>query len=211
MVANIVSKNTINVSQDFNVVDSMDNIIHGLPTLIVGIDLTESLYPDFDILEMCVSENVYWTFKKTEKRDKFNHDLDWFITKVYSDLVSDINYVFIDLLQYRRTTLIKIIRKIHSLKNIVTYIHNEMVYIYGEKIVFGLDLKLVRYLGLDVDKIKRKINLISTDFLDDEDILIEYKNIVEYLGGKIRYIPYLYTIRNGQNNITSLFHIPRES
>lgn len=209
MIANIVSKNSINVSQDFNVVDSMDNIIHGLPTLIVGVDLTESLYPDFDILDRCIEENMYWTFKKTEKRDNFNQDLDWFITKVYTDLIKKVNYVYIDMIQYKKQTLIKIVRKIYSLKNIVTFIHNDMVYLYGDNIIFGLDLKLYKYMGMNAIKLKDKIKLISTDFLSDSEILIEYKNIVDTLNGKIRIIPYLYSIRNGQNNITSFLHIPR--
>jgi hypothetical protein len=203
MIANIVSKNSISVSQDFNVVDSMDNIIHGLPTLIIGIDLTESSYPDFDILDRCIEENIYWTFKKTEKRDKFNQDLDWFITKTYTDLINKVNYVFIDMIQYRKQTLIKIVRKIYSLQNIVTFIHNEMLYLYGDNIIFGLDLKLAKYMSMNVIKLKHKIKEISTDFLDSEEILIEYKNIVDILNGKIRIIPYLYSIRNGQNNVTS--------
>lgn len=207
MIANIVSKNSINVSQDFNVVESMDKIIHGLPTLIVGVDLTESLYPDFDILDRCIEENMYWTFKKTEKRDNFNQDLDWFITKVYTDLIKKINYVFIDLIQYRKQTLIKIVRKIYSLENIVTFIHNEMLYLYSDNIIFGLDLKLAKYMGMNVVKLKDKIKRISTDFLGDEEILIEYKNIVDILNGKIRIIPYLYSIRNGQNNITSIIYL----
>jgi hypothetical protein len=211
MIANIVSKNSVNVPEDFNVVDSMDNIIHGLPTLIIGVELTELLYPDFDILDKCVEENVYWTFKKTEKRDSFNQDLDWFITKVYTDLIKNVNYVFIDLIQYRKQTLIKIVRKIHSLENIVTFVHNEMVYLYSDNIIFGLDLNLAKYMGMNVVKLKDKIKQISTDFLDSEEILIEYKNIVDILNGKIRIIPYLYSLRNGQNNITSFFHIPRKS
>ncbi len=211
MIANIVSKNSISVPQDFNIVCSMDDIIHNLPTLIIGFDLTESLYPDFDILDRCIGENIYWTFKKTEKRDSFNQDLDWFITKMYTDLIKNVNYVFIDMIQYRKETLIKIVRKIYNLENIVTFIHNEIVYLYGDNIIFGLDLKLAKYMGMNVVKLKDKINQISTDFLDSEEILIEYKNIVDILNGKIRIIPYLYSIRNGQNNITSFFHIPRKS
>jgi hypothetical protein len=209
MIANIVSKNSISVSQDFNVVDSMDKIIIDLPTLIIGVELTESLYPDFDILDRCIEENIYWTFKKTEKRDNFNQDLDWFVTKMYTDLINKVNYVFIDMIQYRKQTLVKIVRKIYNLENIVTFIHNDMIYLYGDNIIFGLDLKLVKYMGMNVIKLKDKIKQISTDFLSDSEILIEYKNIVDILNGKMRIIPYLYSIRNGQNNITSFLHIPR--
>jgi hypothetical protein len=211
MIANIVSKNSLDVSQDFNVVDSIDKIILGIPTLIVGFDLTESLYPDFDVLDICVKDNIYWTFKKIEKRDKFNEDLDWFITKVYSDLIKDVNYLFVDPILLKPKTLIKIVRKIYSIENIITYKYNDMLYIYGDKIVFGVDLKLFKFIGFDVKKLKDKINHISTDFLDDDDILIEYKNIVETLGNSVRYIPYLFSIRNGQKNTTSIFHISRES
>jgi hypothetical protein len=208
MVANIVSKNSVDVSQDFNVVDSIDKIILGIPTLIVGFDLTESLYPDFDILDICVKDDIYWTFKKIEKRDKFNEDLDWFITKVYSDLIKDVNYLFVDPILLKPKTLIKIVRKIYSIENLTTYVYNDMLYIYGDKIVFGVDLKLFKFIGFDIKKLKDKINHISTDFLDDDDddILIEYKNIVETLGNSVRYIPYLFTIRNGQKNTTSIFH-----
>lgn len=203
MIANIFSKNNIDVSQDFNVVDSIDKIILGIPTLIVGFDLTESLYPDFDVLDICVEDNIYWTFKKIEKRDKFNEDLDWFIIKVYSDLIKDVNYLFVDPILLKPKTLIKIVRKIYSIEKLITYVYNDMLYIYGDKIVFGVDLKLFKFIGFDIKKLKDKINHISTDFLDDDDILIEYKNIVETLGNSVRYIPYLFSIRNGQKNITS--------
>jgi hypothetical protein len=111
-VANIVSNNKINVSEDFNVVKSMDEIIHGLPTLIVGFDYMDKHYPDFNILDRKVSENLYWTFKKTERRDKHDEDLTWFMVNSYNDLIKDISYVFIDPLQYKTKVLLKILRKI---------------------------------------------------------------------------------------------------
>ena len=94
-IANIVSKTKKNVSQDFNVVDSMDKIIHGIPTLIIGFKYVCDLYPDFDVLEKKVVDNIYWTCQKNEKRDKFEEDLEWFINKVYSELTADISYIFV--------------------------------------------------------------------------------------------------------------------
>ena len=210
MIANIVSKNNIDVSQDFNVVDSFDNIIIGIPTLIVGFDLTESLYPEFDVLEFCVEDDIYWIFKKTENRDKFNEGLELFINKIYSDLIKDINYVFVDPILLKPKTLIKIIRKIYSINQLTTYMYNDMLYVYGDKIIFGIDLRLFKFIGFDVEKIKDKINQLSTVFLVGENILIEYKNIVETLGNSVRYIPYLFSIRHGQNNTSSILHISRK-
>lgn len=210
-IANIVSNNKIDVSEEFNVVQSMDEIIHGLPTLIVGYEYVNKHYPDFDILDIRIENNLYWTFKRTEKRDKFQEDLSWFIRKVYDDLTKEITYIFVDPLQYRSRTLWKIIRKIYSLKKIITYVHGDMIYLYGEKYLFGVDLKLLSYIGLNSAKIRNKIKSMSAVFLGADEILIEYKNTVEELGNKVRYVPYLFSIKNEQNDITSIIHIPRES
>jgi hypothetical protein len=208
ILANIVSDTKINVSQDFKVVDSLNDILEGLPTLIVGYERVNKLYPDFDITTNKIDDKTYWTFKKNEKRDKYEEDLRWFIKKVYSDLINNLSYVFVDPLQYRNKTLIKIIKKILSSNNIISYLHDEMVYIYTDNIIFGVDLKLFKFLGFNIDKIKNKIKSISTVFLVKDEILIEYKNIISFFDNKIRYLPYLYFIKNEQSNTSSMLHIP---
>ena len=207
ILANIVSDTKINVSQDFKVVDSLNDILEGLPTLIVGYERVNKLYPDFDITTNKINDKTYWTFKKNEKRDKYEEDLRWFIKKVYSDLINNLSYVFVDPLQYRKKTLIKIIKKILSSKNIISYLHDEMVYVYTDNIIFGVDLKLFKFLGFNIDKIKNKIKSISTVFLVKDEILIEYKNIISFFDNKIRYLPYLYFIKNEQSNTSSMLHI----
>lgn len=210
-IANIFSRSNVEVPKDFNVVTSFSDIIEGLPTLIVGYDYVSDKYPDFDITDICLGGNLYWTFKKTEKRDKYEQDLKWFISKVYADLTSELSYIFVDPLQYRGKTLIKIVKKIFSLTNVVTYSNKDMIYIYGDNLIFGIDLKLLKYMGIDIKKIENKIKSISTVFLDQPDIFIEYKNTLSLLDNKARYLPFLYTIRDGQNNTSSLIHISRES
>jgi hypothetical protein len=210
-IANIVSTSKVEVPEEFNVVNSVNEIIDGLPTLIIGYDIVNNLYPDFDIINISLGENKYWTFKRTEKRDKYEADLKWFISKVYSDLTSDISYIFVDPIQYKGKTLIKIIKKIYSLKDPIAFLNEQMLYVYGEGFIFGIDLKLLGFMGIDTNKIKSRINAISRVFLDETKILIEYKKNIEALDNKVRYLPFLYSIRNGQNNTTSLIHISRES
>jgi hypothetical protein len=209
-IANIVSHQRVNVSQEFNVVESMDNIIHGLPTLILGFDYVNKHYPDFDVMDRKLGENLYWTVKRTEKRDKYEEDLSWFVTKVLTDLISEISYVFVDPIQYNSRTIRKVIRKFHTMENKITYQNGQMLYIYAEKIIFGVDLKLLKYIGLDYKKIKEKIIRKSLVFLTNDKILIEYKKTVEELDNQVRYIPYLFSITNEQNNTSSVIHIPRE-
>ncbi len=210
-IANIVTKNKIDISEQFNIVESMDNVIHGLPTLIVGFDIVNNLYPDFDILDIKVEDNIYWTFKKNEKRDKYEEDLNWFVQKVYDDLVKNSSYIFVDVIQYSKLTLTKIIKKIISFDKIVTYHTSDMLYINGDNFIFGIDLKLMKYVGFDENKIINKIKKISIVFLSDNEIIIEYKKYVEDLGLPNKYIPYLYSITHDEKDITSSIHIPRES
>jgi hypothetical protein len=210
-IANIVTSNKLDISEQFNIVESMDNIIHGLPTLIIGFDTVNNLYPDFDILEIKVEDNIYWTFKKNEKRDKYDEDLNWFIQKVYDDLAKNCSYVFVDVIQYNKTILTKIIRKIKSFNKIVTYHTSDMMYINGDNFIFGVDLKLIKYVGLDESKIINKIKCLSNVFLSDNEIIIEYKKYVEDLGLPNKYIPYLYSITHDEKDITSSIYIPRES
>lgn len=206
-IANIVSKNKLNVSEDFNVVDSIEEIIHGIPTLIVGFDYVNKHFPDFDIMEREVEPNLYWIFKKTEKRDDFEIGLKWFKNKILNDLTKDISYVFVDLMQYRKKSLYKIAKKILKIEKKYSFIINDMIYIYGENIIFGVDLKLFRFVGLDSDKLKAKIQAESLVFLGVDDILIEDKIIINELGDQIRYLPYLLHLRNEQNNTTSGIHL----
>ena len=194
--ANIVSTTQINVPQDFNVVQSMDEIIHGLPTLIIGFDLTDKLFPKYDVGNIKVTDNVYWTTKKTESRDKHNIELEWFKHFAYHELIKDINYIFVDPIQYNKKSLLKILKKIYTIPNKISYQHNDMIYIYSDKFIFGVDLKIIKYIGLDISKIKRKIINISSVFLEDSDIFIEYKYIIDDMENQVRFLPYLYSIKN---------------
>lgn len=210
-IANILSTIKIEAPEDFNIVKSSSDLIDGLPTLIVGYDYVNKHYHDFDITNIKLEPNLYWTFKKTEKRDKFDEDLRWFIRKVYEDLTDKLIYLFVDPIQHKPKTLRKIVKKILSLNDVITYQHNEIFYVYSDNLIFGIDLKLLKYLGFNTDKIKEKIKSISNVFLIDDEILIEYKKCIETLNNRVRYIPYLYFIRNGKNNTSSIIHIPRES
>jgi hypothetical protein len=71
-----------------------------------------------------------------------------------------------------------------------------MLYVYSDNYIFGIDLKLLKYMGLNVDKIKYKIIKLSSVFLSYSTIFIEYKNIIEDLENQVRFLPFLYSVRN---------------
>lgn len=195
-VGNIVSKSNLNIDKYFNVVESLDNIIQGLPTLIIGWDIVKTINPNADFIDKKLSNDIFWTFKKTERRDIFEEDLYNFIHHTYNRLVNDIKYQYIDFIQLDEDEIKEIFNQIKNKKSI-TYFYNNMLYIHNEKTIYGIDLKLVKYLDFDTTKTINKIKRYSKVFLTDNDIIIEYKDIIDMLDNEVKYIPYLYSIEHG--------------
>ena len=195
-IANIVTSNTVYVDDNINVVKSMGDIIEGLPTLVTSYEWVTQNYDDYDIYNKKLSDKLYWTFAKTERRDIFSTDVDNFITIVNKELVSKIDYICIDPILMMFGTIKKIIKKIKSFNKIISFKYKDMIYIYGGGFIFGIDLNLINYIGLDVNKAENKIKKISDVFLENEEIFIEYKNNMERLNNSVKYIPYLYSINN---------------
>jgi hypothetical protein len=196
ILGNIVCKDEIKVSEIFKVVKSINDIDKTLPTLIVGFDLICELYPDFDILEFKVDTNHYWTFKRTEKRDKYEEDLSKFTHVVYSKLINNIKYLHIDFLLHKPKQLKRILRKILSAEKVISVQYKDNVFIYLENLIFGLDLEMLRYMRFNVDKLLSKIKLKSLTFLQDDTIFIKYKREIQVLGNKVYFLPLLYSIKN---------------
>lgn len=196
-IANIVTSNTLDVSDDINIVDNLDNIIEGLPTLVTSYEWLSNNYSEYDIYNKKISDNLYWTFAKTERRDIFNVDVEHFITLANRELVKNIDYLFVDLIQYQPLIINKIIREIFETPNKVAFKYKKMIYIYGGKLIFGIDINLLNYMGINTVRVEKKIKSICNVFLEDDEIFIEYKDNMERLDHSVKYIPYLYAIKNG--------------
>ena len=195
-IANIVTSNKVDVTSDINVVKDLKDIIEGIPTLVTSYKWVSSNYDDYEIYDKKINDNLYWTFARTERRDIFATDVELFITIANKRLIKDIDYIAIDLIQFHPETVRKIVKKILSIEKKTAFKHKDMIYIYGDKLIFGVDLDLIKYMGLDVDKIENKIKSKCDVFLEDDEIFIEYKDNMERLDHSVKYIPYLYTIKN---------------
>lgn len=197
-IANIISSKKLNVGPEFNVVENIDEIVFKeLPTLIIGYDEICELYGEenVNVLKRNVTKNIFWTFKRTVKRQLYDVDLESFIRHAYKKATSNLNYVDLDLIQSSKSKIIKIIKHLLGLKDVISYeSKNSVIYIYSNNIIFGIDLNLIEYVGFNPDKVREKIKDKSAVFLEGEEILIEYKNHLERLDNDIKLIPFLYFI-----------------
>lgn len=197
-IANIVSKDKMDLGPEFKIYETLEEILHpNLPTLIVGCHYAKELVEaELDFLNRKIKDNLFWTFTKKELRKKYFNDLEDFIQYSVEYSVSKLNYIYFDLIQYESSKLKKIIRKLYELTDIISYYHGNMIYIYSGNLIFGIDLELFKYIYIDTKRILNKIKEKSLVFLEGSEILIEYKNYMERLDNRVRFIPFIYSITN---------------
>lgn len=198
-IGNILTEGHIEAEKAFNVVSSIDDCIDGIPTLIVGHYVVKEMYEDLNFLDRKVNEQTFWTFTEKEQRKYHVIDIDAFKDHCFHVKLAKMNYVFVDPIQSKLSKIKKILKKLYSLEDAITYIHlDKVAYVYADDLIFGIDLKLLKYIGIDESKIKSRLKTISAVTLEQSEILIEYKNYMERLGGQVKYIPFLYSISNDE-------------
>ena len=192
-VGNIVTNSKIDI-ENFKVCNKLETIDKNLPTLIIGWENTKKLLGEnVSILHKQIDNFTYWTFSTKERKSEYEIDLDSFISKCYNTFGEHLPYVYLDLLMGKRMVNFRIIRKILSLNNPITYISDSnMVYIYGENIIFGIDLNVVSLLEEKYEKILNKVKNLQNNTLVDLEIFNKCKDLILKLKNKDKYIPYIY-------------------
>lgn len=198
LIGNVVCKRHINIDKNFNLIKSTNEIIEGLPTLIVGLDNAKSFTDKISYLDRKINTNTFWTFTRLEKRDLFEEDLFYFIKFSYDELLKSANFKFIDLILSDSDEINKVFNEIKTSDNVITFSYENMVYTHINNMIYGFDLRQVDYIGKSKNIFIDKIKDMSDVFLSDEKILIEYKKELSVLNDEIKYIPLIYLLRNNE-------------
>ncbi len=198
-VGNIVTDTPIK-DGDFRVCLSMDVIDETLPTLIVGWKNVRGIYGnDVSILHKKINERTYWTFNRRERKIDFEKDLESFKEFCINSFGENIPYVYLDLLYGKKRINYRIIKKLLSLKNVTTYIDNNgMVYIYSDKIIFGVDLNVLEFFEGKKEKVINKLKNVKNNVFVDNEIFNSNGSLIIKVKNKKRLIPYISNIlKNG--------------
>ena len=195
-IGNIVAKQTLDSYNGFNIYENYEDVDNELPTLIVGLKPVKKIIPDFDILNRVIDNKTSWTFTLKEKRDYHNEDLVKFKDFCYGYLIKDVTYLYIDPFNYKLRGIKKIIKRIRNTDKLISFHYNNMVYLLSDKIIFGINLDVLEFLEININRLLDKIKRISHVFLDDKEILIEYINHMEHFNDEVKYVPLLYSINN---------------
>ena len=193
-LGNIVSENPLNMNGLYNVTNSLDNIVSGVPTLIIGWDFTKRIYCENkpSILEKKINEHISWTFTKRERRVDYEQDLKNFISTCLNNINEKIKYKYINILT----------SKIGEIKNIIKILKNkELSYIYIRNnnfayvldvsdTIYGIDLNSIDFINIDRKKIYRSFYANGNKvYFNDENIPKDIK--INITNKNIKITPYI--------------------
>ena len=195
---NVISKTPILI-EGFKNYGKDDLIDNDLPTLIIGWDLVKEMYYDkVSILHKSINIKTYWTFNSKERKADFESDIESFKEFCYNSFGDNIPYVYLDILYGKKNVNKKIIKKILTLVKPYIYLSdNNMVYIFGDNIIFGIDLNILDYFDGKKEKTLRAINNLNSAVLIDSEIFNKYRDFLYKIKNKNRLIPYI--IKNGND------------
>lgn len=195
---NVISKTPILIEGFINY-GKDDLIDNDLPTLIIGWDLVKEMYDGkVSILHKSINIRTYWTFNSKERKADFESDIESFKEFCYNSFGDNIPYVYLDILYGKKNINKKIIKKILTLVKPYVYVSdNNMVYIFGDNIIFGIDLNILDYFDGKKEKTLRVINNLNSAVLIDSEIFNKYRDFLYKIKNKNRLIPYI--IKNGND------------
>ena len=160
-LGNIITDSKFDGNGLYNVVHSIDDCIDDIPILIIGWNKVKSIYPDADILEWEIKDNVYWTFGKRERNWRYEDDVERFKKLCLEYVVKDIRYSFFNILtanNEEKYIFTAWITEPNHKKYV--YLKNNMAYIYieGKNIVYGISLRDIDYEAGNHEKFMRMLN-----------------------------------------------------
>lgn len=195
-IANIITKNKIDVSNFFNVTSNFDEVDKNIPTLIIGWSEVKKLFPNQDILTSDINDSISWTFSKREKRYKYENDLENFINKVISNINEVVNYKFYNFIVSNETKRNSFINYVNN--GYCSIYHNSrFLYVYNcrDKITIGISLADISYIGMNTTLFIKSLNKNDNNIICDNLSFIDNESFY-LIRDNIKVVAYLYYLKN---------------
>jgi hypothetical protein len=193
-IANILTDKKFTDSELYNVVNSKDKLIGDIPTLIIGWGYTKKMYPEANILDWKINDNIFWTYGKREKRNKYEENIDKFKKLSINKFIKSVKYQYYNLLTISEEEKRYIISLLCRDYKTHIYINCDMVYIFDDEnnIVIGFSLRDIDYIN---NSRKKMFNIILRN---KNNNVIDIKDTLSYdmkisLNECKYVIPYLYS------------------
>ena len=144
-IANILTEKNFSDGELYNVVSDKSLLIDGLPTLVVGWEFTKAQYPDANIIDWKISDDVYWTYGNRERRSVYEIRVKKFSEIAIDRLIKSVKYIPASVIT--GDGLKEFSDAVNSDDSVV-YIHSDIVYVYlpETKCTYGMSIRDIDYL-----------------------------------------------------------------
>ena len=196
-IANILTSDPFSASELYNVTAERDSLIPGIPTLVIGWERAKEEYPDASIIEWKLADDVYWTYGKYERREKYEENLKKFSELAVKNLIDSISYTYYDVILLGDGKFNSFINMLMDDSKKTVYAPGDMLYVYFEELrphsIIGLSLRDCDYLGPEYKKRlfstlynKENINILKNNSEISREVRYKLKNR-EYM------LPYIFS------------------
>lgn len=159
----IISARKINGLEDFvKQVSTIEDVPDKTkPSLLVGWNEAKQHEGYTNILNKQLSDNLYWTFGRTENRSKMEIDLKDFYKRLFDGVIQNTHYHYVNIYELPLHRLKKFLRFVNSCNSQDIYVCNDMVYIRYRQEVFGVSLRILEYCGIAKNKTLRYLSKVG--------------------------------------------------
>lgn len=159
-IGNILTNKNFDAEGIYNVVSSKDELISGIPTLVIGWDFVKENYPNANIINWKIDDDTYWTFGNRERRSAYELRTDEFKEIAIDRFIKSVKYEPFNVLvesNERKREFFDFMANNTADKKI--YTRNGMVYIYVpvKETVYGISLRDIEYINKDANKFLSKM------------------------------------------------------
>ena len=168
-----------------------------IPTLVIGKKNIQDIVGSENVhyLNKKVSENLYWTFAKTEQRNEYEKDLKAFNEMLLNNLLKSVEYKYLNIFTEPLYTIKRFIKFMEGNIQKIVYICNNMLYVYCKNTVYGVSLDDLYYVGIKRNKVFKKLRNNGNNIIITNDYFLT-RDLKKYINGYKMLVPYVYFLQN---------------
>ena len=196
-IANVLTTEKFDEKTYYNVVKSEENLIEGIPTLIVGWEKAKELHPEASILNWRIDDNTYWTFGKRVRREKNEEDIKKFKKMMLERVIEKADYWFFNVLTATKQEKINFNVALSDSRRKYVLISGEMAYVFFPETseTIGVSLYDIDYSGVGRDKILKLFEKNNATTIVKERDFVSFETR-ELITNKKFIIPYLSSLNS---------------
>jgi hypothetical protein len=167
-IGNIITDNIFTLER-FNVLSKLSDADETLPTLIIGYNKLLEIFPDYKIVynNNKITDLIYWTYSKNEKRNLYQRDLYNFRKLTYNNIFKRFTYFHVDFILLQQKSILKIFNKISNAKQGIICKYDKGFFVLIDRLIFGFNYSNITFSGNDILKMNEMVfekgNLIPCD------------------------------------------------